>query len=661
MAAYASMVSYVRKPRGERAIPAKSVDLMEAWRSALLAAQPTDSAARNTTTLPCSTRNGGEWLYHQAVKLVQRRVWVWLSWVVCLPAGEPVDFARDVRPILSDRCFVCHGPDEPSRKAGLRLDTEAGAKAARGPRTPVVPGNPAASEISERVPPAQPALRMPPPYSGKKPLTENEIATLRTWIEQGAKWQSHWSLRRARSVPPLPAVQRHAPGCATRSIDFILARLEREGLAPSPEADRARLLRRVTLRPDRPAAHARRARRLPRRPVRRTPTKKSSTACSPRRATASAWPSTGSTPPATPTRTATRSIRQKEMWPLARLGHQRLQSQHAATTGSPSSNSPATCCPNATLDQKDRHRLSTQPPRSTPKPAASPKSSRPKTWSIASARLGAVWLGLTVGCARCHDHKYDPLTTREFYSLYAFFNNVDEAGNGGPRDGRGNSQALSCGCPRRNWKRKRRQRTWRSQRRASTLAAVEKDVAPSARPNGKRMRSPISREWEVLRPANLAAGRRRGAHGAAAMARSWRAAPCPPPRCTNSPPPPTSPTSRRSASSSFPTASLPDGGSGRGAEGKGVVTLFEVKIGGRKVDLSTHHRRLQIGRVRTESRHPARGPAKRGWGVNPEMTKPHFAVIEPARMIASDQTTDIRDPRSATNTRARRWAASAFR
>jgi hypothetical protein len=139
---------------------------------------------------------------------------------------------------------LVYGPDEPSRKAGLRLDTEAGAKAARGQRTPIVPGNPALSEIIRRVTQAQHALRMPPPYAGKKPLSESEIATLRAWIEQGARWQAHWSFV-APQRSPLPAV-RNASWVRNPIDYFVLARLDREGLTPSTETDRARLLRRVT-------------------------------------------------------------------------------------------------------------------------------------------------------------------------------------------------------------------------------------------------------------------------------------------------------------------------------------------------------------------------------------------------------------------------------
>src|SRR3984957_14886798 len=160
-------------------------------------------------------------------------------------AAPPVNFARDVRPILSDRCFSCHGPDEAKRKAGLRFDIEDGPKKARGTRAPVVvAGDVAASEILKRVAPEAPARRMPPPYSDRKPLTDKEVATLRAWIEQGAKWGGHWSYD-----PPVrfaePAVQNKA--WVRNPIDsFILARLEKEGLDPSPEADRARLLRRVS-------------------------------------------------------------------------------------------------------------------------------------------------------------------------------------------------------------------------------------------------------------------------------------------------------------------------------------------------------------------------------------------------------------------------------
>ena len=171
-------------------------------------------------------------------------IWACAFPLLSLGAADRVDFGRDVRPILSDRCFMCHGPDEETRKVGLRLDTEDGAKKPRGSHIPVVPGNPDASEIVKRITAAEPTRRMPPSYSGKKPLTEKEIVTLRAWIEQGARWQSHWAF----VVPERPALPEVRNAAWVRNpIDrFVLARLEREGLVPTPGADRGRLLRRVT-------------------------------------------------------------------------------------------------------------------------------------------------------------------------------------------------------------------------------------------------------------------------------------------------------------------------------------------------------------------------------------------------------------------------------
>ncbi len=161
----------------------------------------------------------------------------------CYAAGPLVNFDRDVRPILSDNCFACHGPDEKRRVANLRLDTEEGLFADRGSYRIVTPGDAAKSRLLERIGAATPARRMPPPQAGTT-LTPAQIATIRQWVEQGAKWERHWAF-----VPPvrpaMPAVKNEK--WARNPIDrFVLARLEREGLAPSPEADRATLLRRLS-------------------------------------------------------------------------------------------------------------------------------------------------------------------------------------------------------------------------------------------------------------------------------------------------------------------------------------------------------------------------------------------------------------------------------
>src|SRR3954467_10301862 len=175
---------------------------------------------------------------------------VTLVFVVLTPTGllfsaEPkLEFNRDIRPILSDKCNRCHGPDAVAKKIPLRLDKEAIAKSDLGGRRAIVEGDPASSEMIHRITAEKKSMRMPPVYSGLT-LTDHEIETLRTWIAQGAKWQQHWSF-----IPPvtpvIPAVKNAA--WVRNPVDaFVAERLEREGLSPSPEASRETLLRRVTL------------------------------------------------------------------------------------------------------------------------------------------------------------------------------------------------------------------------------------------------------------------------------------------------------------------------------------------------------------------------------------------------------------------------------
>ncbi|HUG91860.1 MAG TPA: DUF1549 domain-containing protein, partial [Planctomycetaceae bacterium] len=161
-----------------------------------------------------------------------------------LRADEKVDFTRDIRPILSNACFQCHGPDEGTREADLRLDRQDAAFGDRGGYSAFVPGKPDASEALRRMMADDPDERMPPADSGKK-LTAGQIELVKRWIEQGADWSEHWAF-----VAPvrldLPRVER--AGWARNPLDtFVLARLERERLSPSSEADRVTLLRRASL------------------------------------------------------------------------------------------------------------------------------------------------------------------------------------------------------------------------------------------------------------------------------------------------------------------------------------------------------------------------------------------------------------------------------
>src|SRR5262245_34099365 len=182
-----------------------------------------------------------------------RRYCYWLAIALAVPrllaavatAGHTVNFNRDIQPILADNCYSCHGPDEKQRKANLRLDTREGAFRIQDGKAVIVPGQSAKSELYRRISVADDDDDHMPPAKSKRHLTAGQIESIRQWIDQGAPWASHWAfLPPAR--PELPAVKDSA--WPKNSIDhFILARLEREGLAPSPAASKETLIRRVTL------------------------------------------------------------------------------------------------------------------------------------------------------------------------------------------------------------------------------------------------------------------------------------------------------------------------------------------------------------------------------------------------------------------------------
>src|SRR5262245_17559825 len=174
--------------------------------------------------------------------------WLLCGWLVApLAAADEgkVEYNRDVRPILSNHCFKCHGPDDKARKSGLRLDLrEEALKPADSGRKPIIPGRPDGSSVIRRVNEERESHIMPPP-SEKKPLTAAQKETLRRWIAEGAEYQPHWAFVPPRR-PALPKIS--DPKWPRNGIDhFILAALDREALKPSKEADRTTLIRRVTL------------------------------------------------------------------------------------------------------------------------------------------------------------------------------------------------------------------------------------------------------------------------------------------------------------------------------------------------------------------------------------------------------------------------------
>jgi len=339
-------------------------------------------------------------------------------------AAEPapkVDFNREIRPIHAGKCFACHGPDEKNRKAGLRLDLrDVATKPSRSGATAIAPGKPDDSEVVERIGTEDAEAVMPPPR-GNKVLKPAEKALLTRWIAEGAEYKEHWAFR-APVAPPLPAVK--DAKWPRGPIDaFVLDRLEKAGLRPSPEADRATLIRRLSLdlvglpptiaevdafladaRPDayeqlvdRLLASPHYGERWARRWLDRA-----------RYADTNGYE-----------KDRERSIWPYRDWVIAALNadmpFDRFTVEQIA----------GDMLPGATEAQK----VATGFHRNTminEEGGIDIEEFRFASLVDRVAATGTVWLGLTVQCAQCHTHKFDPITQREYYQFLALMNNADE-------------------------------------------------------------------------------------------------------------------------------------------------------------------------------------------------------------------------------------------
>ncbi len=343
----------------------------------------------------------------------------------CWPAlSQTIRFNRDIRPIMADTCFRCHGPDPGSRMAGMRLDVrEAALKPTRTGIVPIVPGDPARSAIIERIFTTNPARLMPPKYSHKT-LTEEQRETIRRWVAEGAIYEGHWAYSPVKRPPPPQAPPSGAP--VRNPIDsFVQAGLARAGLKPSPEADRRTLIRRLSLdltglppRPDQiqdflrdssPRAYERLVERLLAMPE--------------------------------------YAEKQAMHW---------LDAVRFADTAGFHGDNPFPIWPyrdyvlrafreNKPFDEFTREQIAGDllPERTTAQLVASAYNRLNRMSAEGGVQPGeylakyaadrvrttsSVWLGSTIGCAECHDHKFDPFTARDFYSLKAFFADIKETG-----------------------------------------------------------------------------------------------------------------------------------------------------------------------------------------------------------------------------------------
>jgi len=344
-------------------------------------------------------------------------------------AVAKVDFNRDIRPILSDHCFACHGPDEKARKAGLRLDLKEPAfSAAKSGAVAVVARDLEKSELIQRITTSDEDDRMPPVKKGGKPLSEKQIDLLKRWVSEGADWQQHWAYAKPRRAEP-PEVKNK--NWNRNEIDgFILNRLDQEGLDPSPEAPKEKLARRAALdltglpptveeldtflADNNPEAYEKMVDRL----------------------------------------LASKAYgeRQAMFWlDLARYGetqgyhhdnHRDMWHWRDWVINAFNQNMPfdqftteqlaGDLLPKPTRDQLiatgfHRNEMTT-----------SEGGALPEEYSVKYVvgrvdTTARVWMGTSMACAECHDHKYDPITQKEFYQFFGFFNNIAESGLDEPR------------------------------------------------------------------------------------------------------------------------------------------------------------------------------------------------------------------------------------
>jgi hypothetical protein len=402
-------------------------------------------------------------------------------------ADDAISFNRDIRPILSNNCFQCHGPDKKERKADLRLDTEEGMFADLGGHAAVVRGKPQDSELIRRVTGSAKGASMPPKKSGKK-LTPHEIDLLTRWVKQGAPYSRHWSyIKPVR--PALPAVK--DVSWPKNPIDhFLLARLEREGLKPAPDADRYALIRRLSLDltglpptvkevddfvADRdPSAYEKLVDRL-----------------LSKAAYGEHW---------------------AHMWlDLARYADSAGYADDPLRTiwlyrdyviAALNANKPfdrftieqiaGDLLPNATQEQLiasafHRNTLTNN------EGGTNDEEFRNVAVVDRVNTTMAVWMGTTIACAQCHNHKYDPITQEEYFRFFAILNNTEDA------DRSDEAPVLSVVTPEQ-----KRQRE-RLQAEIAKLDVTLRTATPEIKAGQAKWENafPLDIKWRTLKPSGV--------------------------------------------------------------------------------------------------------------------------------------------------------------
>ena len=533
------------------------------------------------------------------------------------PLPATVDFNRDIRPIFSENCYACHGPDKNKRKDDLRLDTHDGLFSTHETRHTVLPGNPQESELFKRVTAADPDVRMPDPKSNKR-LSDRQIALIRKWIEQGAPWKGHWAyIKPAR--PDLPPTD--DPAFVKNPIDnFILAGLKDAGLRHASEADRVTLIRRLSF---------------------------DLTGLPPTPSEVQSFVTDGA--PDAYDRLADRLLSSPHYG--GRMAMYWLDLVRYADTIGYHSDNPMNVWPyrdyvinafnrNEPFDQFTREQLagdllpgSTQEQKiasaynrlieSTEEGGAQPKEYVIKYETDRVRDFSTVWMAATMGCSQCHDHKFDPYTQKDFYSLAAFFADIQEAPTGRREPGMPILDASRSADLKKM-----------EDRIASLKQKLDEPTAElaAAQEQWEKQQTQQHVDWTVLNPESVQA------HGATVLTRQ-------PDGAVSGARFPdkdvfvvTAQTDLKGITGfrleAIPDSTLPEHGPGAAPNGNFVLTEFKVwdsagpiKIVRATADHSQDHYPIEQA---------IDGRSETGWAILPEVGKAHWAIFEPARPPGDD-------------------------
>ena len=566
-------------------------------------------------------------------------------------AGDlpPVNFGREVLPILSDKCFFCHGPDEKKRKAGRRLDTLEGATAEKDGVIAVVPGKVDASELVARILSTDPEEIMPPPKSNKT-LTQPQRETLKRWVAEGAKWGKHWAFEK----PERPAVPRIAEcrmpiadwknasdgygDWSANPIDgFILKKLAESALMPSREADAPTLCRRLYLDltglpptpeevdaflaeaiANRQSAIANLADRL---------------LASPHYGERMALPWLDAARYADSNGFQQDGDTHQWIWRdwvvnalNANMPFDRFTIEQLA----------GDLLPNATPEQKiasafnRNHMLNGEG-------GAIPEEQRNVILFDRVDTTATNWLGLTVACAQCHDHKFDPIKQRDYYSLMAFFNNVPESGTpSGSGQYRIADPAIPAGSPEQLAKLKTLETDAAAVAAEETKQAEAPEIATAFAAWEKAMASDAAVTWTALRPLTATAG-----DGVTLTVQDDLSIFATGPRPDKTNYEITLPAAVKGLTGfrieTIPDDRLPSKGAGRSDSGNAVLTRLRFSVDGKKILFTAASADYSQGGfspagVIDEDPNTA-------WAFYPDTAKPHFLVVQlPEPLSVADGT-----------------------